>query len=464
MRFSAQSSGRSAVWILAGLGMISVVVAAFAWLPRAEDAVDAAEPATAPPAETWQLVSGTSNTLALSPQLIQSLGIRTAQVKRAEAHDRLKLSGSLLLDSNRLVRVHSRFAGEVVSIGRNQSLDPAHSPQRPLRLGDRVTKGQLLAVIWSKDVGEKKSDLVNALSKLTMDEVLLSALKHLPQGDVPTAKVREAERARESDIIEVDRVERTLRSWRLTEDEINVVRAEAEKIHRGDVKSDIAVDKSWAEVEVRSPFDGIMLEKNIVPGDIVDTDLDLFKIADLSVLGVMAQVYEEDLPALDALQPDQRHWTIYLQAQPGSPGIPGTFDLIGNIVDPTQHTAAVMGWLDNKDGRLRDGQFITAVVELPAAEDEVVVPDTAVIEDGPRAAVFVAGDESGRQVTRRPVALVSRGQDVVFLRCHPNQRDSASGCKPLAPGEWVVSSGSIELDGALDGALATAAAPAGVNN
>jgi cobalt-zinc-cadmium efflux system membrane fusion protein len=352
----------------------------------------------------------------------------------------------------------------VVSIG---SIQPPGAPAgqtRRLQFGDRVTKGQLLAVIWSKDVGEKKSDLVDAISKLNLDETLLNSLNKLKEGEVPGSRVREAERARESDIIEVDRVERTLRSWRLTEEEIGVVRAEAEKIHKGDVKSDIEVDKSWAEIEVRSPLDGIVLEKSIVAGAIVDTDLDLFKIADLSVMGVMAQVYEEDLPALDALPRDQRRWTIYLQSRSGSSGIPGTFDLIGNIVDPQIHTAAVFGWLDNKDGRLRDGQFITAVVDLPTDEHEVVIPDTALIEDGPNATVFVATDESGKHVTRRSVALVSRGEDVAFVRSEPTEHDAANGCQPLKPGEWVVSSGSIELDGALDGALVTVAKSDEVTN
>ena len=52
---------------------------------------------------------------------------------------------------------------------------------------------------------------------------------------------------------------------------------------------------------MRAPFAGVVLEKNITTGDIVDTNLDLFKVADLDRLGVMADVYEEDLPALESL-------------------------------------------------------------------------------------------------------------------------------------------------------------------
>jgi membrane fusion protein, heavy metal efflux system len=324
-----------------------------------------------------------------------------------------------------------------------------------MRVGDLVTKGQLLAVIWSKEVGEKKSDLVNALSSKFLHEAQLSKLKGLESQVIAGKQVREAERDLEQDIIEVDRLERTLRSWRLTETEINVVRAEAEKIHKGDLNSDMEVDRSWAEVEVRCPFDGTVLEKNVVAGDIVDTSLDLFRIVDLSVLAVMANVYEEDLPAIDSLKPEDQRWTIFMKSQSNAPGIPGRFDRIGNIVDPNQHTAAIMGWLDNRDGRLRAGQFITATVDLPASGGEVVIPDAALVQDGSQCVVFVASNASGSEVTRRRVALITRGQDVAYIRSQPTPQEMARHCEPLKPGEWVVTAGTVELDGALDSALAT---------
>ena len=455
MKRSAQPSAKALIWVVGLLCLAGFAAAMIATtLPRQNQA---AVPAESPHVSSLRIVPGTSDSLELSEQLVHSLGVRAVQVKTAASHDRLNLSGSLFLDSNRMVRVHSRFAGEVVSIGTVQPNNnrEAKEPGRPLRLGDHVTKGQLLAVIWSKDVGEKKSDLVNAMSKFILDDAQLNSLKALGKDVVAEQQVREAKREREADVIEVDRVERTLRSWRLTEAEIAVVRAEAEKIHRGDQVSDMEVDKSWAEVEVRSPFDGIILEKNIVAGDIVDTTLDLFRIADLSVLGVMANVYEEDLPSLEALRPADRLWTVSFKSQSAAPGIPGTFDLIGSIVDPNQHTAAVMGWLDNKDGRLRAGQFITASVDLPAKEGEVLIPDAAVIEGATYGIVFVASDETARTVTRRKVALVSRGQEVAYVRSQPTPAEEAGGCQCLAAGEWVVTAGSIELDGALDNALAT---------
>ncbi len=453
MRRSARSFTKVVAWLAAGICLFAAVAALIT-----SSAARQSKPvvAAAPRVTSLELVPGTTDTLALSESLIQTLGVRTAKIEPARAHTRLSLAGSLFLDSNRMVHVHSRFAGEVVSIGLADHADEHSSAPRPLRLGDHVEKGQLLAVIWSKEVGEKKSDLINALSKQYLDDAQLQSLKALGKDIVAARQIREAERERESDVIEVTRVERTLRSWRLSEEEIATVRAEAEKIHRGEDAVNVDMDKRWAEIEVRSPFDGVILEKNIVSGDIVNTDLDLFVVADLSVLGVMANVYEEDLPALEQLAPDQRAWTVYLKSWPDSPGLAGTFSLIGNIVDPNQHTAAVMGWLDNADGKLRAGQFVTAVVELPDNAQEVAVPDSAVVEGPLYGTVFIATDARSSQVTRRHVAVVGRGNGVVYIRCTPCAEDAAQGCCTLIPGEWVVTAGTIELDGALESALATA--------
>lgn len=449
---STRMSGR--IWWGAVILLVAVsAIATVAWRSRPADIVHNDKPAQA---DLPQLAPGSKDTLRLPPAVFETLGVRMVQAQPAGRHDHLTLAGSLFLDPNRLVHVHARFPGEVITIG------SAEIEKRPLRLGDRVHPGQLLAVVWSKDVGEKKSDLVDALSQLYLDRAQFQSLTSLGQDVIAKRQVREAERQVEADVIRVERIERTLRSWRLTEPEIDLVRAEAEKIHRIADKSshehtvaDLAVDKSWAEVEVRSPMEGVILEKNVVVGDLVDTAIDLFQVADLSVLGVMANVYEEDLPALEALPDNARNWLVEFKSQPTSPPIAGNFSLISRIVDPNQHTAAVMGWLDNRDGNLRAGQFITARVELPSAMDELVLPDTALLQEGDQCVVFV-GQPGGHELTRRQVCLASRADDVVYIRSVPDAAEQAKGCQPLKAGDWVVASGAVELDGALENALAMA--------
>ena len=73
---------------------------------------------------------------------------------------------------------------------------------------------------------------------------------------------------------------------------------------------------------------------------------------------------------------------MHLGADPDAKPLSGAggFDQIGRIIDPNQHTAQVMGWVDNPGERLLIGQFVTALVKLPPSSNLVAVPASAVIE------------------------------------------------------------------------------------
>ena len=145
----------------------------------------------------------------------------------------------------------------------------------------------------------------------------------------------------------------------------------------------------WAKLEVLSPLDGTVIERNVAMGDLVDTNIDLFKVADLSRLRVVAHAYEEDLPSLDALKGDRRGWSVAVGSGPDAATRPGRFDQVGCIIDPNQHTAMVMGWVDNPDGRLRVGQFITVQLQIPPSKPEFVIPAAALCEESGRTTVFL---------------------------------------------------------------------------
>jgi cobalt-zinc-cadmium efflux system membrane fusion protein len=356
-------------------------------------------------------------------------------------------SGVLAVDSNRLARVHPRFAGEVVALGTVKALEvTAATPDsssygRPLRFGDRVTKDQLLAVVWSKDLGEKKSELVDAVSRLKLDRDVRDRLQEAYRaGAAAERSVREAERNVESDLIAVAKAERTLRAWRLTEAEIAAVREEAERI-RKDKGRTSPDDERWARVEVRSPQDGVILEKNINIGDLVDMTTDLFRVGRLDRLTVWAHIYEEDLALLQKL-PRPLTWTVRLPSQPDK-SYAGSLEQIGALIDPNQHTALASGEVDNSAGELRAGQYVTVTVELPPAADEVEVPTSALVEDGRSSVIFVKNDSGELHFARRRVAVVRRCYDIVYLQANPK------GLPPLRPGEQVVASGTIFLNDAL---------------
>ena len=72
----------------------------------------------------------------------------------------------------------------------------------------------------------------------------------------------------QADLIAVAKAERTLRSWRLTDDEIAAVKREADKLLQKTPESDREVERTWAEIAIRAPEDGEIVEKNINRGDV----------------------------------------------------------------------------------------------------------------------------------------------------------------------------------------------------
>lgn len=449
--------------VLSLVGMAAFVVAGWAILPRARQWVEArhsaprvhqASDATAAPRVS--LVTDQPDTLLVPEEVFHSMGMTLDEVKSAVAIEPLQLDGSLFLDTNSMVHVHSRFAGDVVEMGKLSSpvsandgqTSPESDFQRPLQFGDRVLKGQLLTAVWSKELGEKKSELIENISRLRLSEQKLKRLEELlDKGSVPERNVREAEREVEADVISLARAERTLRSWRLTESEIAAIRAEADKIRERQGQRTLESDANWARVEVRAPISGTIVEKNVAVGDYISSDIDIFKIADLSRMDVLAHAYEEDLPALERLPREQRQWTIVLKADPKAEHLQGRFDRIGNIIDPSQHTALVMGWVDNSSGKLRVGQFVTARVDLPTPPNEVAVPVESLVDLDGHSYVFVRSASDPQHYARRRVFPVRRCDQFVAIDCSPHPRAPGETCEvqALHPGETVVTTGGIQL-------------------
>ncbi len=395
-------------------------------------------PATAPE------LTGKKDALTLPADVAKRLEVQTEPARPSTVPSTLELSGSLILDSDRLAHVHARFAGEVVELGN------AGNGSRPVAFGQHVRKGQVLAVIWSQDLGEKKSELVDALSQQRVDEETLQRLAQpAANGAIPDRTMSDAQRRVEADRIAVSKALRTLQSWRLSKEEIDEVRAEATQLVHEKTPDRQELVQQWARLDVVAPLDGVVIERNVALGELVDTTSDLFKVADLSRLGVLAYAYEEDLPTLNSLPASQRAWSVTVGSGSEATTRIGRFDQVGCIIDPNQHTALVMGWVDNPDGKLRVGQFVTTRLEIPPPPGEVVVPASALCEESDRDCVFVQSDGQSTYV-RRSVAVTRRRGDKVCIRSQPTPEEKSRGLEPLAPGERVVVSRVVQLAACLD--------------
>jgi cobalt-zinc-cadmium efflux system membrane fusion protein len=421
-----------------------------------------------------ELAKDHPHTLFVPEDVRQVLGIRkdnvdqVAVAKRPTRMRPLTMPGSTALDPTRIFRVRARFApspssAEVTQIGQIAQ-DPRrsgslHTTYREMHSGDRVAKGDLLAVFYSVDVGNKKNDLIDAMYQLKLDEEILKAAKAKSEV-IPAVFLWNAERNVQGDINTVNRAVAMLQTWGISPEDIQAVRDEAENVAKRHGKHDSKVDELWPRVEMRAPANGVIIERNLALHEIiVDNTTNLFQVADVEKLFITANVPEDDLPELEALREasgDAIRWTVRTV---GSDPIPGYIDDIGYIIDPNQHTAVVKGYIDNKGERLRGGQFVHATVDVPPPPDVVELPVSAVVDDGQQSVIFVQTDAAKQLYKMRRVQLTRRFEKTVFVRSKPFKKgeertaeEAESGMlpkEPLLPGEKVIQTGVGELKLAL---------------
>lgn len=190
---------------------------------------------------------------------------------------------------------------------------------------------------------------------------------------------------------------------------------------------------------------GIVLERNVLRGGRVEAGTDLYALADVSKVWILAEFYEYELPSVRV---GQAAW-IQLSSQPGEP-IQGEVAYVYPYLDREARTAIVRIEVSNTEGRLKPGMFATVFVSADLGE-QLVIDAEAVLETGERRLVFVdLGDghleprevELGAQVGERRIVLggLAEGERIVvsgnFLVDSESRLKSAlaNGMRP-SPGE-----------------------------
>ncbi len=180
-------------------------------------------------------------------------------------------------------------------------------------------------------------------------------------------------------------------------------------------------------VTLRAPFTGVVLEKDVVPGQTVMAGQPLFRLADLAVVWVEGEVFEQDLPLVREGQPVEAEFTAL-------PGIvrTGRIVYVYPTVDEATRTARVRVELPNGRRDLKPGMYATLRVTVRQARQELTVPRSAVLSTGTRSLVFkrLPGGRLEPREVRVGLATDSRVQVL----------------DGLAAGDTVVASGTFLVD------------------
>jgi hypothetical protein len=435
--------------------------------------------------------------LQVSPEAAEALRIKTEPARKVTRDKPLPAQlGQVAYDIDHLYPVRSIANGKVIEIAGPTGASARSLPnQRPFGFGDQVKRGQLLAVVRSPDLAEKKGAYVDSLLDLSVDKERLARLEGpYERGAIPETTYRDAIAKVQKDVTAMARAKRILELSQLKPEEIKALEDEAETIKERfrelakqaatDAKKvwDLEQVDRWARVEVRAPADGTIVEKNTNVGDIADPGKDppLFRIADLRTMGVWINPPEEYLPVLQKLLQEHPEGEVRLemrlQSDPAAHPIEGLLLRFAPGIDPLQRTPLLIGRITNPQGRkLLVGQLLMVTIFVPQETDLVQIPMKALNEVHGQSLVFVQERAflGGRpRFTVRRVAVVNRFADSVQVRSRLRltkeereqmEREVRRGLRPvepLEPGEWVVTGGVVELTDGLDDLLAKAKARA----
>jgi RND family efflux transporter MFP subunit len=299
----------------------------------------------------------------ISPQRLQSIGVKTGEVERKFVEDEILTTGNVALDETRLAYVQVRLSGYIQKVFADATYQ-------------YVRKGQPLFTIYSPDLVATEREYL--VAKQNQQQVA--------QSTVPGVASAAASL--------LDAAAERLKQWGVPQKEI--VRLESS----GQVQQ---------ELEIDSPVSGYITERNALPSVAVQPEMRLYTIADLSTVWVQAQVFQNDLERIKVGAPA----TLAVNTYSGRT-FSGRVDFIYPQVDMDTRTAKVRVVFSNLGLQLKPGMFVNVSLKVPMGS-QLVVPATGVLQSGTREIAFVT--RSDGYIEPREVQLGSRvGDDFIVLK------------------------------------------------
>ena len=363
-----------------------------------------------------------------SVESVQQAGVDVELVARRPVSESISGNGEITYDATRLASLSSRVPGTAWRILKN--------------IGDPVREGEVLAVVDAMEVGRTKSDLVKALVAEELARQNHDRLNGLASGVVAGRQILEAEAALARATAEVLSAEQALANLGLAVD-VSSLRALSkqalvDRLRFLGLPDDLArrFDSQTATanlIPIRSPLDGVIIDRQVVAGEVVDPTRTLFQVADTSRMWLTLNVPLEEARLLSIGQ------SVRFQPGGASTEATGTLSWISTAADKQTRMVQVRADLDNPDGSLRDETFGTGRVILREEAEAIVVPENAVHWEGCCHVAFVR-DKGYFNSPESPKLFHVRS-----VRIGATNGEFTEIIAGLLPGEVVVTKGSDVL-------------------
>lgn len=282
--------------------------------------------------------------------------------------------------------------------------------ERLVQEGDRVSRGDVLLVL--------KSDEISAQVRQAEAELKELATTRRPQAefDLANAKVqleqaqREAVRRRNTElgILSAEEREKSIEAEKLARNNLESARLKVaslapDKVEETKLREQLAaLQAQLAKTKIRAEVSGIILTRNVEPGDLVQPSQTLFTIALDGATEIRVPFDERNLPLL-ALQ---QKAAVITDAYPDQP-FPAHINFIAPSIDAQRGTVDVRLTVDPVPDFLRQDMTVSVNVETNKREQTLVIPNDALSSiSGNKAMVILVRD---RKIQRHPITLGLRG-------------------------------------------------------
>ncbi|MGE5161926.1 MAG: efflux RND transporter periplasmic adaptor subunit [Betaproteobacteria bacterium] len=323
---------------------------------------------------------GAAGTVKVSPDRIQTLGVRTEPVARKSLARTVRAVGTIEINERGLHTVAPKFEGWIEKLHVNTT-------------GQAVARGQPLAEVYSPELVSAQREYLIAYNATRQ----MSGAGTDAQAGMQQLAAAALER---------------LRNWDISEEQLARLRA------GGEPRRTLTLVAPASGVVIKDPPIAGM---RFMPGEA------LFRIADLSRVWMIGDVFEQDL----ALIRVGTRGTLAVSAYPDRT-FPGEVTFVYPTLNAETRTARVRFELANPQGQLKPGMYGTVQIDAGAKREVLAVPDSAVINSGSRQVVLVALGEG--RFEPREVKTGARGDG--FL-------EALSGIKE---GEQVVTRANFLID------------------
>ena len=293
--------------------------------------------------------------IVLSEIAAQAAGIRVDRARIGRLGETLNLPAEVKFDADRVAKVSPQISGVVKRFYATE--------------GDRVDRGNRLALLASRELADLKSDYLSAESSADLAQSTLAREEALWADRITS----------EADLLEARAAYSAANSsLRAIENKLQAVGVSAARLRS---------EENGANFLVTTPISGVVLQRSVSIGEAVSTEdasaEPLFMIVDSSVVWVDLAVFKQDVSYLGMGTP------VRLTSEDGELLAEAEIAFLSPIVDETSRTATARLIVENADGALRPGRFLRAQIDIGKSVSVIRIPEEAVQLVNATPSVFV---------------------------------------------------------------------------